>query len=521
MAINKVSSLTGLKSFPVKKNNNNFNQINTTKSITPSFKGEIPSYYYIPPMVNKSKPIITASGSDGKVDENWGIIDDRVFVYEGPASDKDMQERVQYCKSNIICNPNPKFLSNRIKNNPNKIYPIHYIKVEFDRTYGYPKSNVWLDESKESTMYIGENGNWFATLGNPNPAAVLTDLYNRGNYDDFLTFKRMFGVEDESVQKMYNSILVKKGWVDSPADSAANIKQFELNTRINPQEMAIYHLAQGDLYSAMEYGVENLPFPLNNAKAEKLDDIDIIISNRNLFARLSDDNFANKISNADSKNMPVRALNELIGADNNTDVDTKRIIVDALKVMLEAKKTNSYLTTKNVLDVYKLEEKKETAKNILAQNVLEIMKQEDAPKELLPNCVMLYGENPFIMKNLAHWAASRDGIVSQTVSYKDNNDDLQSDILEALESAEEQYQETGKYSLILVNGLDKLINPIFNSKENIATMKDLMSDASQDFHSVILFCTTDETSLDPEAMSSHRVGLKIPVDVPYMNEAEI
>ena len=69
--------------------------------------------------------------------------------------------------------------------------------------------------------------------------------------------------------------------------------------------------------------------------------------------------------------------------------------------------------------------------------------------------------------------------------------------------------------------MEKLLNPKYNSKPNIACMKDLMSSASEDYHSTIVFSAKDPKKLDPGALATHRVEYKIETPFEFIGGGKI
>lgn len=129
------------------------------------------------------------------------------------------------------------------------------------------------------------------------------------------------------------------------------------------------------------------------------------------------------------------------------------------------------------------------------------------------NCLMLTGNNPYIAENLVDWIDNNynDVINFVRLSSKRDSAQMQEDLLNALETAEENYQETNRRSVIFVNGMEKLLRPDFNDSAEIAVMKDLMSCASEDYHSTIIFYAKEPEKLEPGTVVSHRIGLKIEI----------
>ncbi len=134
----------------------------------------------------------------------------------------------------------------------------------------------------------------------------------------------------------------------------------------------------------------------------------------------------------------------------------------------------------------------------------------------IPNCIMLYGDNTSLMKDII--LDVKDLVDDNFVQIDStrNLDDMQEELFEQLEQAEEKYQNTNERSIIFVNGMDKLLNPKLNSPENIACMKDFMSSASEDYHSTIIFYSRHPEKLDAGAMMSHRVNMPIKVPVEFV-----
>ena len=175
-------------------------------------------------------------------------------------------------------------------------------------------------------------------------------------------------------------------------------------------------------------------------------------------------------------------------------------------------------------EIYRLEELKEPARaKINSRLIKPLAAYADDSLVKIPNCVMLTGDNPFVMKELIDWTGELAGKNSKTnyVKLPSLGDKalMQESILAALENAEENYQTTGKRSLIFVNGMEKLINSYSNTKADIAFMKDLMSSASKDYHSTLIFYAKNPEDLDPGTAVAHRIGLK--VDVPAKFDSNI
>lgn len=162
----------------------------------------------------------------------------------------------------------------------------------------------------------------------------------------------------------------------------------------------------------------------------------------------------------------------------------------------------------------KLEAKKENVKDEIQRKFIDLIELDQKKKFVkeFPNCLMLTGEHTPLMQNIIDWTGENTDCNYVKVPYIINNDDHQEAIGEALENAEKNYEQTGKRSLIYVNGLEKLINPKLNEDENIDCMKNLMNKASTNFHSTLIFTAKDPSKLDNIAIAEHRVTeIKVPI----------
>ena len=127
----------------------------------------------------------------------------------------------------------------------------------------------------------------------------------------------------------------------------------------------------------------------------------------------------------------------------------------------------------------------------------------------VPNCVMLTGANPYLMMEIIDWIGENSGADYIKIPSMADGGAMQDKLLEKLEKAEQNYQTTGRRSVIFLNGMEKLLKPNANSREDISCLKDLMSSADEDYHSTIIFYANQPQNLDIGATAPHRVGLKI------------
>lgn len=190
--------------------------------------------------------------------------------------------------------------------------------------------------------------------------------------------------------------------------------------------------------------------------------------------------------------------------------------VSELSEMIIARREERNINVKErETKILEAEQKRCDVKNQIEKLLLAPIKEYAKNENIfLPNAVMLQGENPHIMKDIISSIPKENDFVNfVSVASKRDYDTMQEELFEQLELAEENYQKTNKRSIIFVNGMEKLLNPQLNTAGNIACMKDIMSSASEDYHSTIIFCATNPEKLDKGLLMSHRVSYKI--DVPF------
>lgn len=192
-------------------------------------------------------------------------------------------------------------------------------------------------------------------------------------------------------------------------------------------------------------------------------------------------------------------------------------VSDLMMMISEAKQKhnieNRVLEERSLL----FEEEKQKVRNKLKDKFITPLNAYKTNKNVfVPNSVMLYGDNPSLMKDIIFDLKDLAKANFVQIDSKINLDNMQEELFEQLEQAEENYQNTNERSIIFVNGMEKLLNPRFNSPENIACMKDFMSSASEDYHSTIIFYSRHPEKLDAGAMMSHRVNVPIKVPVEFV-----
>lgn len=119
----------------------------------------------------------------------------------------------------------------------------------------------------------------------------------------------------------------------------------------------------------------------------------------------------------------------------------------------------------------------------------------------VPNCIMLSNKNDEINKELINWCMNR--VNGNSVEVDIFDDDF--DFVEYLENLEERYKKTKDWNLVYVKNMDKAINPNIVNPAVIASMKAIMCSTAEDYHSTLIFSSTNPNELDDTAIESNRV----------------
>lgn len=128
-----------------------------------------------------------------------------------------------------------------------------------------------------------------------------------------------------------------------------------------------------------------------------------------------------------------------------------------------------------------------------------IQREKEGKKTKIPNCVMLSNTDDKINKELIKWCG--ENVNGQFITTDPNEEDL----IDVLEEAEVDYQESGNWNLIYVEDMDELINSNYSDDSVISSMKDIMTDCAEVFHSTLIFSAPHPEKLDDIAIAPHRV----------------
>lgn len=353
------------------------------------------------------------------------------------------------------------------------------------------------------------------------------------------------GLDDEALERFPER-------ADYITEQINNIEYYYNHDKNTPKKRTVNDfLAEGDLLGAAEFDKKSMPKPFDELDEFRLKDISNYINDGELLEKVSKERQKIKqhihktdyerdtpiylrimfaymtLGTAEILNLAGKTYDtaKRIKYENNTTAKQRNLTALALYYMLEAKEKQIDEKKADNYTIRNIEEAKEPTKRILMQRFLNPLNAASQGKSVkIPNCVMLTGENPYVLKGLIEWAGK---VAEENVDYvklqsKSDKAEMRVNLYKALEAAEKNYQNTGRRSIIFVNGLDKLIDEKTNSRSEISIMKDFMSSASEDFHSTIIFYTVDNPeNLAPGPLVSHRVGLKINVPIAFNGKKEI
>ena len=142
--------------------------------------------------------------------------------------------------------------------------------------------------------------------------------------------------------------------------------------------------------------------------------------------------------------------------------------------------------------------------------------QLDREREIVsvPNCVMFFGSDKKTLSRLVEWTSWNVNASFATVKHLENQDPniTLSQIGQALESAEQNYQHNGQRTVLYVDGYDRLLNHKETPDDVIEALKDVMSCSAEDYHTTLIFTTNDTSKLDKIALQPHRVSKTVEVN---------
>ncbi len=461
--------------------------------------------------------------------------------------------------------PNPKEIREYAKNNRGTYLSFNHSKLNMHDMYSYPVSKT---ASLAGYLYIDYDGNITQYLTSEEPAnykqspvaCIVSGLLNDNRADeasDLYEKNRDNSAIDDNLQDRLIKYYISEGRDDEAkelfpkkesyisAETTAIEAQYLIKDNYSKQRIINEKLANGDLMGAVEYGIENLPYPLNKQTKASLEEADKYIKDNYLLERWARTHKAEFINSAkgimdkcdtddriaiglttlgisEALNIATKEFDRLsqISSANKDIAKLRHLINLCFLIMLQAQENKIEQERNTSFARHKLEEAKTPAKTEINERFIKALKEyknNDLIK--IPNCIMLYGENPYVMRDIIDWTGKQVQKRSDTnyvnLPSKPDKAQMQESIMTTLENAEENYQKTGRRSLIFVNGMDKLINSKINTKEQIALMKDIMGCASEEYHSTLIFYTKDPDKLNQGTTVSHRIGLKVNVPVRF------
>ena len=158
----------------------------------------------------------------------------------------------------------------------------------------------------------------------------------------------------------------------------------------------------------------------------------------------------------------------------------------------EKKSLKKALDTKVDTDIYNF-------RNKILSNFSDLVLRikEGRPTEM-PNCLMIKGQDQKYSEKMINWIGQNSKADFITIKVGD-------DILEHIEKAEENFQKTKNWTLMYIKDMEKLIDHSQVEDRIVEGMKDIMSAASEDYHTTIIFSSSNPEKLDKIALQPHRV----------------
>lgn len=274
-----------------------------------------------------------------------------------------------------------------------------------------------------------------------------------------------------------------------------------------------------DFSSAHEAELENITIDSElNKKIEELQEtLRKNIENSNEYAnREIDDGIAGRAI----RDVATLGIYELVRKDTKSSIEysylrgVRENSYRRQAALLYEQETNVLKIEKIIEFIQNFDSKIEETKSWLRKKYVDLVNRKDDYLKL-PNCIMFTGENYALAQHLAKWCATSTSSDFKIVEYNLDNNKAQEDLYDALEASLENYENTGKRTIIYVESMERLLNPELNSDDNIADMKELMQCANEEYHATIMFNTNEPEKLNRESMSSNRVGLKVDNPITY------
>ena len=431
-----------------------------------------------------------------------------------------------------------KKLNEYISTHKGGIIPYEQIELKYSDMYSYPVSKIgskingviYIDYNGELHCYKNDDIKKYENINNlpPDNTKAVIGLTHEGMYEDAVRLINEPIGYCKNTSKKLVEYLVNEGREDeakeifpsysSDRDEKINdINYFYNHEKANhfPLEKSRNdYLAEGDLLSAATFYDEwesDLPEPLNNLTEKELKELDSVIKDEKLLEKKAN------IKRLKSQ-FPIPIL--FLNSANKSIAIQRNLVNYAVMLMIEAKDKQIQERNNIAYKLHSIEQEKEPAKAKLTKYFLTPLKDNNKGLNVvLPNCIMLTGKNAHVLKGLIDWTGeiAEESLQTEYIKLpsRKSREDMHEELYAALENAEENYNITGRRSLIFVNGMEKLLDKN-NPTDEIANMKDFMGCADEDFHSTIIFYTTkDPDELAPGTIVSHRVGLKInvPIDI--------
>ena len=461
--------------------------------------------------------------------------------------------------------PSPEDLSKYAQKHPLTTIPVYEINMQMHDMYSFPIGNkvdyvgvAYMDKNgrahtfREDAVRKSVKSDEKTTFNTQD--IVYISLVNNRNFEEAKLYDRQNSPQNIYAQRAAADICIRDGRYDEALARFPEQKEY-INSIVNdiknryvpsanaPKRPTITDmLAAGNIKGVKELGDEYLPESLKRYEDYELETAYNFVNDNEELKKWTTKQHLNAFKDASFEVYDqysvwerlgglvttlgfteiLNLINYVITAKYNLDRENKNIkqikgaVADMLTEIHNAKVRQLEETKAQAHYEQHIEEHKERIKTQLQSDfIVPFVLAHKKENNTLPNCIMLTGENPYVMQELIDWTA--DVSMANYIKIPSNKDknEMQKQIFEGLEQAEEKYKKTGMRSIIFINGMEDLLNPEFNTRKNIAAMKDIMSSANEDYHSTIMFYTQDPSKLDKGTTVSHRVGINIEVPIKF------
>lgn len=478
--------------------------------------------------------------------------------YEFPGAYSRVKQE-EYMRNWTSHGPSFEEAQDYIKQNPGGYIEEKEATLQMHGMYSYP---VGKNITSLGVYYIENNGTltYFSNgdlqnytedknVANYSPEdKVFVGLLSQYRRNEALAFAEKHNPSSEFAQKYLIEIYLKEGRYDEAierfpkywsaiSERTHDIKYaYSTEAGLKRKETVTNLIAEKKIKEAIEQGVENLPYPLSRYTAdelnfalyflegkESLEDwaskelskakcrATGFLSHEDTWDRLTKGIFTlglSEVANVVSKELDKRSQ---ISSATQKIERMRQCVSDILISIPKAKEELEKMDDEDNETAKVMELKKEPIRQELLSKFVNPFNNASENSKKLPSFVMLTGQNPYVMQELAQWSAKETNAnyIKVNASYATK---MRESIQRELEKAERHFRKTGEYSVIFVNGMEKLLNPNTNKTEDIYALKNAMNNAMQDYHSTIVFYAQNQDVISG-INTQNGLAINVPIEL--------